>query len=225
VATPQRTIPIPDGVPFEKALVYSFNMPAAYLVYYNFVSIAPDSTVLMHSGAGGFSSMLTRIAKRAGNRVISLVSDEHKRQACLDAGADEVIVTSKHDYADEVLRLTDGRGVDVIINHRGGPTLQADLKCMTFRAKWIFSNVTEGFDGADWSLMNLVYNKCPIISIAASANLYGTEEHQQALQFLHDWLRDEDVEGPSRTFSLDDLADAHRWLESGESTGKIAIIP
>jgi NADPH2:quinone reductase len=226
VAPASRTTVIPDEASFEEAVVYSFNLPAAYLMYHHFTPIASDATVLIHSAAGGLGTMLTLVAKENGNRVIAVVSDESKREACIANGADEVISRAEHpDYENEVLRLTDGEGVDVSINHVAGSTLVNDLKALKFRGMIMLSNALEGLSILDPEGSNLYYNKCAKFVVAASATLYGTEEHRPALDFLSNWLKRDGLQAPTAVFpfSKEGVGDAHRLIESGTSVGKIAI--
>lgn len=223
-ADPLRVVELPESVAFEQAIVYSFNLPAAFLIYNNFVPIPSEATVLIHSGAGGLGSMLTQIAKRSGNQVIVTVSDPGKRDACLSYGADHVIDTSQADYVNEVQSLTDGRGVDVAFNHMGRETSR-DWEVLTFRGLWILMNsqAVEGLTHAGKQFHAWATNYCPTMVVASSATLYGTDEHRTALNYLHSWLDNEALDLPSRTYALDDIADAQNWMESRQSTGKIAI--
>lgn len=226
IAPVSRTTRIPTEASFEEAVVYSFNLPAAHLMYNNFITIKPEATVLVHSAAGGLGSMLSLVSKEAGNRVIGVVSDESKRAAALEFGADEVVSRAEFpNYEDEVLRLTDGEGVDVTFNHVAGATLVNDLRALKFRGTIMLSNALKGLSVVDPEGENLYYNKCANFAVAASATLYGTEEHRPALDFLSDWLRRDGLQTPSVVlpFSLEGVAEAHRLIESGTSTGKIAI--
>lgn len=228
VAPAARTTPIPDEASFEAAVVYSFNMPAAYLIFNNFIEISPsEKTILMHSAAGGMGSMLTMVAKKRGHRVIALVSDAAKRDAALAFGADHVISTDEHpDYENEVLRLTDNEGVDISMNnHMAGELMRSDLKALKFRGKIILSNIINGFPSEDWDLKNLVANKAPTIVMASSATLYGTEEHRPALDYLTNWLKTEELHEPSKVypFTAEGIGEAHSTLETGKTVGKLAI--
>ncbi|QEE62157.1 zinc-binding alcohol dehydrogenase family protein [Salinibacterium sp. dk2585] len=228
VAPVTRTTVIPDEASFEAAVVHSFNLPAAYLIYYNFVELSPESDrdILIHSAAGGLGSMLTLVAKKNGHRVIGLVSDPAKREACLSFGADDVIVTSEHpDYENEVLRLTDGRGVDVTMNHMAGEWMRNDLKALKFRGKLMLTNIIQGFPEADWELKNLIVNGSPNIVMAASATLYGTPEHRPALDYLSECLKEDNLQGLAEVypFTAEGISEAHQRLETGKTVGKLAI--
>lgn len=218
--TENRLVELPEGVSFENALVYSYNLPAAYLVYYHFGDISPDATVLVHSGAGGLGGMLTQIAKKAGNTVIALTSDEGKFAACRANGADHV-VDSRIDYAQQVNEITGGRGVDVIFNHIAGDTLAADLDSLAFRGFWNFPGHLANFVG-DVDIKKL-FAKSPSIVRSSMESYLNEPQHQEALDYLYDWLVREPLQGPEHTFPLEQVAEAHRLIESRKSIGKIAL--
>ena len=71
-----------------------------------------------------------QIAKAAGARVIGTVSSDSKKQLVREFGADEVINYETHDFAQEAMRLTDGRGVDLILDAVGKPTFEKGLACL-----------------------------------------------------------------------------------------------
>jgi NADPH2:quinone reductase len=221
--TAAKVIPLPDGPSFEQALVYSFNLPAAYLLYYTYFDIPKDATVLIHSAAGGLGGMLTRIAKKEGNTVIGLVSRSDKVEAAKAVGADHVIVTSTSQYVEEVNRITNGRGVDAIFNHVAGETLVKDLNALAFRGRWICTNLLDGVDAVRDIDPLVLLAKCVRIAFGSSGQEVNTPAWNDALAYLGQWLQEQPLDEPARTFPLDELAEAHRWVESRQSVGKIAI--
>jgi NADPH:quinone reductase len=223
--TYQRLVEIPDSVSFEHAIIYSFNLPAAYLVYYGFGEVGPEDTVLIHSGAGGLGEMLTRIAKQAGNRVIALTSSAHKVEACRINGADHVIDTSRTNYVDEVSRITGGRGVNACFNHVAGSTIPTDLQVLANRALWNFPSDVGGFGQfADVDVSELL-RKSPRIVRSSMESYFGMPEFDEALKFLNTWLLSGDLPGEPTIYPLERVGDAHAFMESRQSVGKIAIKP
>lgn len=224
VADRRRVTELPAEASFENALVYSFNLPAAYILQHKYVPLQPNSTVLVHSGAGGLGSMLIRVAKHNGHRVIALVSSEDKKAVAASYGADFVVLSRGDQYVDEVLEITEGKGVNAIFNHRVGKTLVSDLRVVAKQARWFFVNTLDGFEGVDfWAIRRDLFRLAPIIIPAGSEIFYGTEDHREAMTFLSEWLKRDDLESPTRTFPLERAAEAHEWIESGRSVGKLAI--
>src|SRR5690606_4225854 len=77
---------------------------------------------LVHAAAGGVGLLLVQLAKRRGARVIGTVSTEEKARLARDAGADEIVFYTRENFRDAVLRLTGGRGVDVVYDSVGRTT-------------------------------------------------------------------------------------------------------
>lgn len=220
-AKANRLVIIPENVSFQQALVYSFNLPAAYLVYYHFGNIRPEDTVLIHSAAGGLGSMLTQIAKRAGNTVIALTSSNEKFEACRDNGADHVL-NSSDGYSAAVMEITGGRGVDVCFNHIAGDTLQEDLDSLAFRAFWNFpGHLTDYLGPLD---MSQLFRKAPTIVRSSMESYIGKAEFREALDFLKTWMEEGWArQEPGHIFPLHRAGEAHQLMESRRSVGKIAL--
>src|SRR5258707_15421151 len=85
----------------------------------DFYPVQSGDVALVHAAAGGVGLLLTQIIKLLGGRVIGRVSSEEKVVAAKSAGAEAVIVSKTAGFSDEVLRLTDGRGVDVVYDGTG----------------------------------------------------------------------------------------------------------
>src|SRR5262245_4245709 len=105
-------IPLPDAVGFIDGAAFPIQVLTAYHLLHTADSMGPGRTVLVHSAAGGVGLAAVQLAKVAGARVFGTVSSDAKAGLAREAGADEVINYEEQKFADEVLRLTDGRGVD-----------------------------------------------------------------------------------------------------------------
>src|SRR5690349_11573143 len=109
-----RLVKLPEGVSTrEGAAAMLQGMTAHYLACSTY-PLKPGDTCLVHAGAGGVGLLLIQIAKMRGARVLATTSTEEKAALARGAGADEVILYSEKDFAAEVRRLTDGRGVEVV---------------------------------------------------------------------------------------------------------------
>lgn len=218
-----RVVAVPAGVAPEHALVYAFNLPAAYLVFYHFGKVRTPGWVLIHSAAGGLGGMLTQVAKRNGNKVIGLVSRESKTAECTANGADLVIVTDGVDFADKVLDATGSEGVDTIINHQVGESLLTDLSVLKPRGLWNIPSDVGGYAALRNVRLTDLFAKSPEIVRSSMESYLDKPEYAESLEFLANWLQTEDLRGPGHVFALDEVADAHELMASRASIGKIAI--
>lgn len=218
-----QAVVLPDAVSFAEGLAYLINMPVAHLVYNTFGAVKPNDTILLHAASGGVGSLITQIAKRrGGNTVIALASSEAKADYCRAQGADHVILYKSVDYVQEVLRLTNGVGVDVSLNSVAGPTLETDPYAIRQTGRWAIYGYAAGqrpIDPFKHFLRSLTIN------VSAAYAYLARPEFLQAQAFLKDWLQTEPLLSPTRSFALDDVQAAHRWIEDQQSVGKIILTP
>ena len=129
-APESMVIPLPDSVNFVDGAAFPIQVLTAYHMLHTVETTTPGRTVLVHSAAGGVGLAAVQLAKVAGARVFGTVSSDAKAQLVKDHGADAVINYASEKFADEVLRLTDGRGVDLILDAVGKPTFEEGLRCL-----------------------------------------------------------------------------------------------
>ncbi len=122
-----RVIPIPDGTPFEQAAAFPIAVLTAWHLIHSCHHTTAEQTVLVHSAAGGVGIAAVQIARAAGARVIGTVSSDDKADLVSKFGSCDVINFETHDFATEVMRITDGRGVDLILDAVGKPTFEKGL--------------------------------------------------------------------------------------------------
>jgi NADPH2:quinone reductase len=222
VADVSRLVALPDEVSDLQGLTYLINMPIAWLVHQVYGPVKPGDTILLHAAAGALGTLITHIAKRRnGNRVIALVSSDEKSKWCIDNGADHVINYRKTDYVDEVLRLTDGQGVDVSLNSVAGPTLQTDPRAIRAGGRWGLYGYSAGgglIDPFAHAIKSLT------IKISVFHTYAAQPVVQQAMAFRDEWMRTEKLIPAGKTFSLDDVREAHAWLEGQHTMGKTALV-
>jgi NADPH2:quinone reductase len=118
--------PVPAGWADEQALGLVINWATALAALKPLGRIATGDTVLIHAAAGGVGQAAVRMAKHYGATVIATASPD-KHQVVRALGADHVIDYRSADVAADVLRLTDGRGADLVLESVGGDTFRASL--------------------------------------------------------------------------------------------------
>jgi len=127
---PSQTLPLPDFISFEEGAAFPIQVLTAWHILHTSHQTTPGQTVVVHSAAGGVGIVAVQIAKAAGARVIGTVSSDSKAALVREHGADEVINYESSDFAAETMRLTGGRGADLILDAVGKPTFEAGLKCL-----------------------------------------------------------------------------------------------
>jgi NADPH:quinone reductase len=225
VASAITTFEIPERASFEQALVYQSGLPVAYSHYSISGKVQSDETVLIHAAAGGVGTLMTQIAKKNGNTVIALCSSEEKRQYCLSKGADYAINYRETDYVEEVLKITDGKGVDISLNSVGGPTLETDYKAIRFMGRWVVYGYAGGRAPLTTEAIDGIMHRSQQITIASFYNYKDSEHIFDIIGFYQNWMATEPLESPTKIFPLEQAAEAHEFIASQQSMGKVVLVP
>lgn len=217
-------VPVPDAIDDRTAAAIMMQGLTASHFATDFYPVQPGDVALVHAAAGGVGSLLTQIIKLRGGSVIGRVSSDAKASVAKEAGADHVVVDTTGKFAQEVLRLTNGEGVDVVYDGSGTTTFADSLaslrRCGTFC--W-YGPVLGGRTPIE--LMSLPN------SIKIGYAVFADHIHTPTLLRAHskqlfDWI----IEGRLRvrvgaTYPLAEAAKAHADMESRATTGKLLLIP
>ena len=121
VADGNLTFPVPEGLPLEQAIACPLVTFTSWMLLHKVAALEPGETLLIHAASGGIGTTVIQMARNLGAaRIIGTVGSPAKRQAALDAGADDVFCLSDGPFAAAVLDRTGGRGADVILDSLGG---------------------------------------------------------------------------------------------------------
>lgn len=221
-----RTVPVPEGIDLNTATAAMLQGMTAHYYATSTYPIQPGDKVLVHAAAGGVGQLLVQIAKLRGGWVVGTVSTEEKAQIAKAAGADEVILYTEQDFEEEVKRLTDGRGVDVVYDSVGKTTFDKGLNCLRPRGYMVLCGQASGpVDPINPQILNQkgsLYLTRPSLGpyIATRAELL------QRADDLFNWLQAGKLHiRIDRTFPLEQAADAHRYMEARQTKGKVLLIP
>jgi len=129
VAVHQESVfPLPDTMSFEQGAALPMNYLTAEFALVTRGGVRPEHTVLVHGAAGGVGTASIQVAKGLGARVIAVVSTEEKAAVARSAGADEAVLVEG--FRDAVKELTDGVGVDVVVDVVGGELMTDSLRAL-----------------------------------------------------------------------------------------------
>ncbi len=211
------TMPIPDELGFsESTALLVQGLTALGLLN----ETKSGQTILIHAAAGGVGTLLVQLAKLKGLKVIGTASSEAKLQMVADLGADFAINYSEDDWTDEVLKATDGKGVDWLIEMVGGDIVAKNLKVLAKHGTmWIYGSASgEDFKVSVLSLMN----KNHIIRGYWLMN----ESVENRIKFTRELL---EHLGAGRLkiqvteFPLEQAREAHEAIENRKTTGKVVL--
>jgi NADPH2:quinone reductase len=135
---------IPDGLDEDTAAAALLQGVTAHYLVNSTYPLKEGDTTLVHAAAGGVGLLLVQLAKARGARVFGTVSTVDKEKLAREAGADEVIRYTEVDFAEEVRRLTDGQGVDVVYDSVGQTTFDASLASVRRRGMLVLFGASSG---------------------------------------------------------------------------------
>ena len=226
VAPAFMVIPLPDAVSFVDGAAFPIQVLTAYHLLHTADSTGPGRTVLVHAAAGGVGLAAVQLAKVAGARVFGTVSSDTKAALVKACGADAIINYTREKFADEVLKLTDGRGVDLILDAVGKPTFEEGLRCLAPLGHLILYGRAGG--SPDPLTVSTLSAKSQKVSgfLLPTVTRGFPEKTRESTERCFALMRDGRLTlHIGKTFPLAEAIDAHRLLESRQSTGKLILVP
>lgn len=130
VAPIAQCLPVPQGWSDVEAASLPETFFTVWSNVFERVHLQPGETLLVHGGTSGIGVTAIQLGKAFGARVIVTAGNDAKCQACLDLGADAAINYKTQDFSAEALRLTDGRGVNVILDMVAGSYIERGIQCL-----------------------------------------------------------------------------------------------
>jgi NADPH2:quinone reductase len=218
-------IPLPDGVGDSTAATLMMKGMTAQYLFRQVHPLQGGETILYHAAAGGVGLIACQWARALGVRMIGTVSTDEKAAIAKANGCSEVIVTGREDIAKRVRELTDGKGVPVVYDSVGKDTLMASLDSLQPRGTLVSNGTSSGPVVIDTTLLAV---KGSIWVTRPAMIHYATPRpHMLAMaKELFDLVLAGKIRSePSRTYSLAEAGEAHRALESRQTTGATVLVP
>jgi NADPH2:quinone reductase len=220
-----RLVPVPESVDMRTAAAVTLQGMTAHYLATSTYALKPGDTALIHAAAGGVGLLLVQIAKMRGARVFGTVSTREKAALAREAGADEVILYAEQDFEAEVMRLTGGKGVNVVYDSVAKTTFEKSLNCVGPRGVLALFGQSSGpvttFDPARLA-KNAIFLTRPGLGQYTATR----EELVQRAGDVFEWVRSGRLRvRVSQTLPLRDAAEAHRLLEGRKTTGKLLLVP
>jgi NADPH2:quinone reductase len=223
VAPVDALVPIPDVIDDETAAAMMMQGLTASHFAFETYSIRPGDIALVHSAAGGVGLILTQIVKILGGKVIGRVSTESKAEIALAAGANHVIVERGGVFAEKVMRLTDGKGVQVVYDGAGGDTFHDSLASLSPHGVLAYyGQIIKRLPPIDLlDLPNSVHVTYPQVHDHVRIRDALLRRSQQ----LFDWVESGQLKiNIGHRYPLADTAQAHTDLSARRTTGKLLLL-
>jgi NADPH:quinone reductase-like Zn-dependent oxidoreductase len=211
----QNVVPIPDGIDYIQAAAFPLTFLTAWHMLMTRAQLKRGEDVLILAAGSGVGQAAIQIATLQGARVIATAGSNEKLERARSLGASEVIHHYEQDIADEVRRLTNKRGVDVVIEHVGQATWAKSVRSLARGGRLVTCGATTGPDGG----LNLQALFAKQLTIQGSYMGTKGELLEVARLFFAGAL------SPviDRTFPLAEAAAAQERLEASGQFGKVVL--
>ena len=233
-----EAVPIPDELTFDKAAAIPVNYLTAWLLLIKLANVEPGEDVLVHSAAGGVGQAAVQLCRWKGARVVGTASPA-KHSRLLKLGVEHCIDSQTADFENEVLRLTDGRGVAVALDAVGGKSFSRSYRCLAPLGRLCVFGVSGMVHGENRKLTHVLREWLstprfsPLKLLQDSRSVLGMtlgclKDNPRRRRELLDQIIDLVSQGildpvVDRSYSFAEAAQAHEYLQSRNSFGKVVF--
>ena len=220
-----QTLPWPKGYDALHAAALPETYFTVWANLFGHGRLAAGETVLIHGGSSGIGVTAIQLAKAFGARVITTAGNAAKCAACLELGADAAIDYRTQDFAEEIQRLTDGKGVNVILDMVGAEYFARNLKCLARDGRLVIIAFLGGFR-TEADLRPIMVKRLSVTGSTMRPRSTAEKGEIAAALAAKVWpLLEAGKAGPRifQTFPLHEAAAAHRLMESSAHIGKIML--
>ena len=226
VAPEAQCLPWPSGFDAIRAAALPETSFTVWANLFQLGRLSKGETALVHGGSSGIGITAIRFAREFGARIFVTAGSDEKCAACLELGADAAINYRGKDFATEVKALTEGRGVDVILDMVGGPYLARDVRSLGLDGRLVLIAFLQGSKVPDFDFAQVMMRRLTITgstmrprstaqkgAIAAElrSRVWPALDAGRCAPVIH------------ATFPLAQAAEAHRLMESSQHIGKIML--
>ena len=217
--------PYPDQLdPIEAG-----GMPIVFLTAYHILKtrggLQEGNTVLIQAGASGVGTVATQLAKAWGAKVITTASSEGKLELSKSLGSDITINYSDTDFESEINNITEGKGVDLVLECVGGQVLEKSVRCLSSYGVLVSYGNASGVP-ANLPSTDITSNNRTVIGFSMGRSPAGSLDHQSAMAELFPMITNGKVKLiVDRVLPMSNVADAHKHLANRGTRGKVILTP
>ncbi len=216
-ASADQVVPIPESVSFPEAAAMALSYSVAWHLLVSLGQVSAEDTVLVQAAGSGIGVAGVQIAKLKGARVIAAAGNDEKLERARAVGADLTVNYNTTDLPQEVKRLTDGWGADLVFENIGAAMWDRSLACLARKGRL----VTCGTHGGSQVNIDIraLYRNANSLLFSMGATRHDIKE---VLRLAGEGKLKAVVD---RTYPLKDAAEAQRYLASRKNFGKVILIP
>lgn len=207
----------PERLSFEEAAAIPLTFLTAWHMLVGRAKVRPGEDVLVLAAGSGVGVAAIQIAKLHGARVIATASSDEKLAKARELGADETINYREHDFAQEVKRLTNRRGADIVVEHTGAETFPSSVRALASNGRIVTCGATSGAE-ASFDIRHLFFRH-----LTFYGSMMGSKsELLEAMKFVRSGKLRAVVD---RVFPLEEARAAHEHMLNRAQFGKIVLVP
>ena len=223
IADAVRVLPKPEALDFAAAAAVPCQYLTAYHALITLANLHEGQWVLLQAAAGGLGTLMVQIAKNAGATVIGTCSTEEKCELLTELGCDYPINYAKGDFGQEVKRLTNNAGCDLVVESVGGEVFDKSLRSLKPRGRLITIGVASR-QPATVNTIHLLASNLTVSGFHLMAYTNDADAMANALRDLQQWLSDGKLRIVVRhQFPLEAAAEAQQFVSDRKSVGKVVL--
>lgn len=218
-------LPVPEGLSMAEAAALPETLFTVWHNVFQRGHVRDGEVLLVHGGTSGIGTMAIKLARLFGVTVIATCGNNAKCAAAMSVGADHAINYRTADFGKEVLRLTAGRGADVILDVVAGSYTQANLDCLAEEGRLVTIATLGGFR-AEINVGKLMVRRQVLTgsTLRPRSDAFKAGLAQELASEVWPAVADGSLRPQmDRVFPLAEAAEAHRRMEAGEHVGKIVL--
>ena len=216
---------VPDGYDIKKAAAIPVTFGTAHDCLFEFGRLKAGESVLVQAGASGVGVAAIQLAKRGGaGLVLATASSDERLERLKALGLDHGINYRNHDVAQEVMRLTDKKGVNVVVDSVGGSTLQGSINSLAYRGRVSMVGAA-GREPMVVDVGSMMGGNRSLSGVFLGAEIMTDRVHDNIQQLIDDAARGELEVVIDRVFPLAEAAAAHAYIESRAAVGRVVMVP
>ncbi len=222
-----QCLPVPHGLDMVQAGALPETFFTVWVNVFERGRLQPGETLLVHGGASGIGTTAIMVASSLGARVFATAGGPEKCAACVSLGAERAIDYRTEDFVEITRTATDGKGVDVVLDMIGGPSVMRNVQALAVDGRLSFIAFLEG-SRVEVDLLQVMLKRLTITGSTLRARPVAYKGEVAAALEARVWpLLSDGRFKPviDSTFPLKDAAAAHERLESRGTVGKVVLVP
>lgn len=216
--------PIPEGFDLYKAAAIPVPFGTAHECLFGAGRLKAGETVLVQAGAGAVGLAAIQLAKQAGATVLASASSDERLERLKPFGMDHGVNYRRDDLVEQVMKLTGGKGVDLVVDPVGGATLPGSLAALGYRGRVSLVG-NAGREPMKVDVGSLMGGNRSLTGVFLGAEIMTDRVHDMIQDLIEKAARGELEVVIDRTFPLAEAAAAHAYIESRQAVGRVLLIP